>query len=107
MWQQHPCSRGRNYGVRQRVASRLLHWPPPQLQNPCPPCLLTQRSHSSRAHAYAHVHTNPHASHTTFSPGEWCTLAPPPPHLAPSLCTTGAFAEDPDKAGGEKTAEGG
>ena len=49
---------------------------------PSPPWLLIWRQHPGRAHAYARAHTSPRASRTIFSPGEWCTLAPPPPCLA-------------------------
>jgi len=87
---QQPCSRGRNYGIWQRAANRLLRRPPPQLQTRRPSRLLTQRPQPSRADAYARAHTSPRASRTTFSPGEWCTLAPPPPSSrAQSACRWG------------------
>jgi len=50
--------------------------------------------------------TTPCASRTTFRPGEWCTQAPPPPRLTPSLHASGTFTEDPDEVGGVTTAKG-
>jgi len=98
-----------------------LHWTPsvsseqaaapdtPRLSThpryPSSPRLPIRRQHPSRVHASARAHTTPRASRTTFRPGEWCTRAPPPPRLAPSLRASGAFAEDPDEAGGVTTAE--
>ena len=70
------------------------------------PRLPIRRLQPSRAGAHTRVHPSPRASRMTFSPGEWCTLAPPP-HLAPGLQTSGAFAEDQDEAGGVTMAEGG
>ena len=55
---------------------------------PSPPWLLIWRQHPGCAHAYAWAHTSPRVSRTIFSPGEWCTLAPPPPLALP--CATPA-----------------
>jgi len=69
------------------------------------PRLPIQRLQPSCAGAHAHVHPSPRTLCMTFSPGEWCTLAPPP-HLTPGLQTSGAFAEDQDEVGGVMMVEG-
>jgi len=72
---------------------------------PSLPHLPIQRPHPSCTHVHVYAHPNPCASYTTLRPEEWCTLAPPPPCLTPSLCASGTFVEDPEEAGGVTMAE--
>jgi len=53
----------------------------------------------SRADAHTRAHPNPRAPRTTFSPGEWCALAPPPLASRPVCAPLGSSRKIQTKQG--------